>query len=76
MTDILKGEDMKTFHPEAADVDAACDVRCELVMSKAAAMRDKRLNRSEEDSSVGECLGRKAPLSPDLTSLKHRHRKN
>lgn len=73
MTDILKGKEMKIFHPEDADVDVACDVRCELVMSKAASTQDERLNHSEEDSSVNESLGRKAPLSsPDLTNLKHR----
>lgn len=42
MTDILKGKEMKTFHPEDADVDVACDVWCELVMSKAASMQDER----------------------------------
>lgn len=73
MTDILKGKEMKIFHPEDADVDVSCDVRCELVMSKAASTQDERLNHSEEDSSVNESLGRKAPLSsPDLTNLKHR----
>ena len=77
MTDILKGEEMKTFHPKDADVDVACDVQCEFVMSKAASMQDERLNHSEEDSSVNESHGRNAPLSsPDLTNLKHRHRKN
>ena len=43
MTDILKGGEMKTFHPEDADVDVPCNAQCELVMSKAAPMEDKRL---------------------------------
>lgn len=77
MTDILKGEEMKTFHAGDADVDVACDVWCELVMSKAASVQDERLNHSEEGSSVNESLGRKTPLSsPDLTNLKHIYRKN
>ncbi|OPJ77208.1 hypothetical protein AV530_007588 [Patagioenas fasciata monilis] len=42
---------MKIFHPEDADVDVACDVRCELVMSKAASTQDERVNHSEEDSA-------------------------
>lgn len=73
----LKGKKWKLSIQEDADVDVACDVWCELVMSKAASMQDERLNQSEEDSSVNESLERKAPLSsPDLTNLKHRHRKN
>lgn len=77
MTNILKGKEMKTFLPEDADVDVVCDTQCELVMSRAASMQDERLNHSEEDSSVNECFGRKAPLRcPDLTNLKHRHIKN
>lgn len=66
MTDILKGEKKKTFHPEDADVNVACDAQCELVMSKAASRQDERLNHCEEDSSVNESFGRNAPLrSPD-----------
>lgn len=77
MTDILKGEEMKTFYSEDADVDVACDVWCELVMSKATSIQDERLNHSEDDFSVNESLGREAPLSsPDSTNLKHRHRKD